>query len=233
MSSNIVSWPSATGTVLVKLETMMQLSTLLLLLTIIFSHAASTAAAPIGSAILILGDSLSAAHNISTEQSWPVLFQHKLESQNLEIAVINASISGETTGGGLDRLENLLNQHNPAYLILELGGNDGLLGYQFRQTQQNLEAMLNLALDQNIRVLMISTRLPPNLGPAYNQRYQNIFEHLAQKLPIVYLPQFLLGIAVGDARYMQPDGIHPTALAQPLLAEKVFKVFQKQLLDNS
>lgn len=180
------------------------------------------------SKILILGDSLSAAHNIAIEQSWPVLFQQKLKSLDQQNQLINASISGETTAGGVERLQGLLDQHRPTHLILELGGNDGLRGYKFSQTQQNLQAMIDMATRQNIKVLLIGVRLPPNLGPVYNRRFQQIYQQLAEQLPVSYLPEFLQGIAADKAEYMQQDGIHPTALAQPLLAERVFKVFTSQ-----
>ncbi len=176
--------------------------------------------------MLILGDSLSAAHNISIEQSWPELFRHKLQTVAADAKLINASISGETSGGGLERLPALLQRHQPSHLILELGGNDGLRGYKFSQTQNNLGDIIQLALKRNIAVLLIGVRLPPNLGPLYNQRFQQVYEQLAAQNPIAYLPRFLQGIAADRAEYMQPDGIHPTVLAQPLLADKVFRAFQ-------
>lgn len=175
--------------------------------------------------ILILGDSLSAAHNIAIEQSWPVLFQQKLHQQGARFQVINASISGETTQGGHERLPALLDQHHPAYLIIELGGNDGLRGFPFGRTQDYLRQMINMALQREIRILMIGVRLPPNLGPVYNERFQKIYQQLADELDISYLPRFLQGVAADKAEYMQADGIHPTAIAQPILADKVFKKF--------
>lgn len=177
-----------------------------------------------------MGDSLSAAYNISIEQSWPQLFQQKLVAALNQSQVVNASISGETSNGGLERLESLLNQHRPTHLILELGGNDGLRGYKFRQTQDNLEAMIRKALSRDIRVLLIGVRLPPNLGMVYNQRFQLIFSQLAEQHPIEYLPRFLEGIAADRPEYMQADGIHPTAVAQPLLADRVFTAFQSSYL---
>jgi acyl-CoA thioesterase-1 len=180
--------------------------------------------------ILILGDSLSAAHNISIEQSWPVLFHHKLRQQDPAVEMVNASISGETTQGGLQRLPDLLLQHHPTHLIVELGGNDGLRGYKFNQTRHNLQSIVDLALAQHIRVLLIGVRMPPNLGPQYNQRFQQIYEQLANDNQIAYLPRFLDGVAADRPEYMQADGIHPTELAQPLLADKVFNVFENRQL---
>ncbi len=188
-------------------------------------HSTTTLAS--GSKILILGDSLSAAYNISIEQSWPVIFYQQMKKINNQNLVINASISGETTAGGVERLPALLSQHKPTHLILELGGNDGLRGYKFKQTSANLKAMIGMAQRQDIKILLIGVRLPPNLGPVYNRRFQLIFKNLADSLSISYLPRFLQGIAASRPEYMQQDGIHPTALAQPLLAEKIFTAIQQ------
>lgn len=171
--------------------------------------------------ILILGDSLSAAYNIPIEKSWPALFNSDIRSSYPQSSVINASISGETTFGGVQRLENLLLKHKPSHLIIELGGNDGLRGLKFSQTTDNLKRMIIQARQQDISVLLIGVRLPPNLGEVYNQRFQQIFESLSTELNIYYLPKFLQGVAASDAELMQSDGIHPTAKAQPILAEKV------------
>jgi len=181
--------------------------------------------------ILILGDSLSAAYNISIEQSWPTLFEQKLKNVDPSFQVVNASISGETTDGGLERLPGLLTLHQPTHLIVELGGNDGLRGYKFKQSQQNLQSIIDMALEQKIKILLIGVRLPPNLGPVYNQRFQQIFENLAANSTIVLLPRFLEGVAADDPALMQADGIHPTALAQPILSDKVFNLFKEQFLN--
>jgi len=177
-----------------------------------------------------MGDSLSAAYNISMEKSWPVIFQHKLKSVESQSEVINASISGETTLGGAERLTTLLDQHKPSHMILELGGNDGLRGFKFKQTKQALETMISMAQNQKVKVLMIGVRLPPNLGPVYNRRFQQIYQQLADQLDIVYLPRFLEGVAAANPEWMQQDGIHPTVLAQPFLANKVFSLFSSSYL---
>ena len=175
--------------------------------------------------ILILGDSLSAAHNITINQSWPALFKLNIGVRFPQTRVINASISGETTFGGVSRLTNLLMQHQPSHLIIELGGNDGLQGLNFGQTTANLNRMLTMANAKNIATLMIGVRMPPNLGTAYNQRFQAIYETVASQNTAYYLPKFLEGVAASDPTLMQSDGIHPTALAQPILAKKVFNAF--------
>lgn len=171
--------------------------------------------------ILILGDSLSAAYNIPVELSWPKLFSEQLIAELPHASVINASISGETTYGGLQRLPQLLRQYAPSHLIIELGGNDGLRGLDFSQTTENLRGMVELAQQQDVTLLLIGVRMPPNFGQAYNNRFQQIFETVANQYSIGYLPKFLDGIAASEADLMQADGIHPTALAQPKLAEKV------------
>jgi len=179
--------------------------------------------------VLILGDSLSAAHNIPVDQGWTQLFSTNIRASFAHTSVINASISGETTFGGLQRLPELLQQHQPGHLIIELGGNDGLRGLDFEQSTQNLRRMVRLAQSQQVTVLMIGVRMPPNFGAAYNQRFQQIFEQVVADTGIHYLPRFLEGIAASDPALMQSDGIHPTALAQPLLAQKVTTVMTEIL----
>ena len=171
--------------------------------------------------ILIVGDSLSAAHDISIEKGWAQLFSSNIRSSFPQTSVINASISGETTFGGLQRLPGLLAEHQPTHLIIELGGNDGLRGLGFEQSTENLRQMVKLAEDRSTTVLLIGVRMPPNFGAAYNERFQQIFETITDEFGIHYLPRFLDGIAASDPALMQADGIHPTAIAQPILARKV------------
>ena len=171
--------------------------------------------------ILILGDSLSAAHNMPVEQGWAQLFSTNIGASFPHTRVINASISGETTFGGVQRLPELLTQHQPSHLIIELGGNDGLRGLGFEQSTDNLRQMVRLAQQQKITVLLIGVRMPPNFGAAYNARFQQIFDRVTAEFDIHYLARFLEGVAASDPALMQADGIHPTAMAQPILARKV------------
>ena len=171
--------------------------------------------------ILVLGDSLSAAHNIPVDKGWVHLFSSNIRSSFPQTSVINASISGETTFGGLQRLPGLLDDHQPTHLIIELGGNDGLRGLRFAQSTNNLRHMVQLAEARDIQVLLVGVRMPPNFGATYNKRFQQIFESIADEYPVHYLPRFLEGIAASDPALMQADGIHPTVMAQPLLAQKV------------
>ena len=179
--------------------------------------------------ILILGDSLSAAHNIPVERGWAQLFSSNIGASFPQTTVVNASISGETTYGGLQRLPGLLQQHRPSHLIIELGGNDGLRGLGFEQSTENLRQMVRMAQAQSVSVLMVGVRMPPNFGAAYNRRFQQIFETIVDEFDIHYLPRFLEGVAASDPALMQADGIHPTAQAQPLLAQKVTSAMQEIL----
>ena len=174
--------------------------------------------------VLILGDSLSAAHNIPVDQGWTQLFSTNIGASFAHTSVINASISGETTFGGLQRLPELLRQHQPSHLIIELGGNDGLRGLGFDQSTDNLRQMVRQADTQGVTVLLIGVRMPPNFGAAYNARFQQIFDKVNAEFDIHFLPRFLEGVAASDPALMQEDGIHPTALAQPILAQKVTSV---------
>jgi acyl-CoA thioesterase-1 len=174
--------------------------------------------------VLILGDSLSAAHNIPVDQGWTQLFSTNIGASFAHTSVINASISGETTFGGLQRLPELLRQHQPSHLIIELGGNDGLRGLGFNQSTDNLRQMVRQADAQGVTVLLIGVRMPPNFGAAYNAHFQQIFDKVNAEFDIHFLPRFLEGVAASDPALMQEDGIHPTALAQPILAQKVTSV---------
>lgn len=163
------------------------------------------------------------------DQGWAQLFDTNIGTRFPQTSVVNASISGETTYGGLQRLPGLLRKHKPSHLIIELGGNDGLRGLGFNQSTDNLRQMVRLAQRQKITVLLIGVRMPPNFGAAYNARFQQIFETVSAETGIHYLPRFLEGIAASDPALMQADGIHPTALAQPLLAQKVTSAMEEIL----
>lgn len=163
------------------------------------------------------------------EKSWPSLFTTNIRLRYPDASVNNASISGETTYGGVQRLPALLDKFNPNILIIELGGNDGLRGLNFSQTTDNFNRMISIALQRNIEILLIGVSMPPNLGPAYNQRFQQIFQSVSSRFSIHYLPRFLEGVAASEPHFMQADGIHPTAAAQPVLADKVFEAISRML----
>jgi len=176
--------------------------------------------------ILIVGDSLSAAYNIKIQSSWPALLQNKFDQMSMSVKITNASISGETTFGGKNRINALLKQHQPTFVIIELGGNDGLRGLNMNISQSNLIAMIQATKNSGAQVLLIGVRLPPNLGKRYNQKFQSVYQSVAQQEEVFYLEQFLAGVAE-HKQLMQNDGIHPVAKAQPILQDKVFKALLK------
>ncbi len=171
--------------------------------------------------VLVLGDSISAAYGIAMEQGWVELLRKKLHAEGYPTPVVNASISGETTSGGLRRLPNLLDRHQPGLVILELGGNDGLRGFPLADIKANLQRMIELAQQSGAEVLLLGMRIPPNYGPAYTEPFFAQYQQLALTHDLRLVPFFLDGIA-GDATLMQRDGIHPTAEAQPLLLAHIW-----------
>ena len=178
------------------------------------AHAAQT--------ILVLGDSLSAAYGLPQDRGWVSLMQQRLLAERYPQRVINASISGETTSGGLYRIDALLASHQPQVVILELGANDGLRGLSLDATQNNLDALIRRAKHSGAQVLLIGMRLPPNYGPAYTEKFQHLFEMLAAKYHVNRVP-FLLAPIASKRAYFQADGLHPTAEAQPLLLDTVWR----------
>jgi acyl-CoA thioesterase-1 len=171
--------------------------------------------------ILVFGDSISAAYGISVEDGWVALLQKKLTSQGYGYRVVNASVSGETTGGGAARLPRALELHRPAIVILELGGNDGLRGLPVDEVRANLDSMIRKSRAAGARVLIVGMRMPPNYGPAYSQKFQALYADLAQRYRAPFVP-FLLEKVALDAALMQGDGIHPSARAQPTLLDAVW-----------
>jgi len=172
--------------------------------------------------ILIVGDSISAAYGIESDAAWARLLQKRLQEQGLSSwQVINASISGETTDGGLRRLPKLLEQHSPRVVIIELGGNDGLRGFPPNVIESNLETMITLAREAEARVLLVGMQIPPNYGERYTTMFANIFPKLSDRYNTALVPFFLQGIYDQD-ELMQDDGIHPTAPAQPRLLDNLW-----------
>lgn len=171
--------------------------------------------------LLVFGDSLSAAYGMPRESGWVTLLERRLQAGKADFQVINASVSGETTAGGLTRLPALLAAHKPRLLILALGANDGLRGLPLHQTARNLEAMVALAQKNGAKVLLVGMRLPPNYGAAYTSKFQNLFSEVANRKKIPLVPFLLQDIASQRSNF-QADGLHPTAQAQPLLLETVW-----------
>lgn len=180
--------------------------------------------------LLILGDSLSAGYQMQAEQSWPALLQQKWHSEGMDHSLINASVSGETTQGALNRLPALLTEHQPDWLLIELGGNDGLRGFTPALVRQNLTQMIELAKAQQTHVVLTQIQLPRNYGARYLRQFEQIFPELATQYSLPLLPFFIEDIAL-KPEMMMSDGIHPTAEAQPLIRDKV-AAFIEPLLEQ-
>ncbi len=178
--------------------------------------------------ILVLGDSLSAAYGINEEQGWVALLQQQLRKADYPYRVVNISISGETSQGGLSRLPRALEQYHPQLLILALGANDGLRGNSLKRLKQNLEGMIKLARQQKSKVLLVGMQLPPNYGTQFNQKFHNLFADIAKQQSLPFVP-FLLEKMARDNGLFQADGLHPRAQAQPLLLEVVWPVLEPLL----
>lgn len=171
--------------------------------------------------ILVFGDSLSAAYGIPREAGWVSLLEKKLAQEKPDYEVVNASISGETTSGGVRRIDALLIKHKPAIVILELGANDGLRGLPLSETETNLSSIITANKKAGARTLLIGMRLPPNYGIQYTKDFANIYVGLAKKTKAGLVP-FLLQDVAGKPELTQPDGLHPVAQAQGKLLENVW-----------
>ncbi|TNJ07940.1 arylesterase [Aeromonas veronii] len=180
--------------------------------------------------LLVLGDSLSAGYQMQVEQSWPALLNQKWQEEGGKHTLLNASISGETTQGALARLPALLKEHKPDWLLIELGGNDGLRGFAPTITRQNLASMIALAKEQQTRVVLTQIQLPRNYGARYLRQFEQIFPELAQANDLPLLPFFMDDIALRP-ELMMNDGIHPTPVAQPQIRDKVAR-FMEPLLSQ-
>ncbi|MGR6757089.1 arylesterase [Aeromonas veronii] len=180
--------------------------------------------------LLVLGDSLSAGYQMQVEQSWPALLNQKWLEEGGKHTLLNASISGETTQGALARLPALLKEHKPDWLLIELGGNDGLRGFAPTITRQNLASMIALAKAQQTRVVLTQIQLPRNYGARYLRQFEQIFPELAQANDLPLLPFFMDDIALRP-ELMMNDGIHPTPAAQPQIRDKVAR-FMEPLLSQ-
>ncbi len=178
--------------------------------------------------ILVLGDSLSAGYGVKVDATWVALLQRRLAAQGYGYRVINASVSGETTGGARTRLPRALELHQPSIVVLELGGNDGLRGLPIKQVRANFEAMIEQSRNAGAQVVLVGMRMPPNYGAEYADSFHALYGELAQKYQLPVLDFFLEGVALDD-NLMQADGIHPTAAAQPKLLDNLWPVLAKVL----
>ena len=171
--------------------------------------------------ILSFGDSLSAAYGLQPEQGWVALLQQRLHGQGYEYQIINASVSGETSSGGLERLPHLLALHHPAIVLLELGANDGLRGLPLQTVHDNLVHMITLARDAGAQVLLLGIRLPPNYGVRYGDGFAALYSQLAKQYQLPWIPFLLAGVAL-DPTLMQADGMHPLAAGEPKVLDTVW-----------
>ena len=168
--------------------------------------------------LLVFGDSLSAGYGISQADTWVAEIERRWERDYPQFSIINASISGDTTRGGLNRLEDVVNRHQPDVVFIELGGNDGLRGFQIDNIRANLEQMIEYLQDQDIHVALSQVDIPPNMGRRYTSEFSAIFPAVAEQHDVVLVPFFMLDIAT-DPELMQSDGIHPNLAAQEIIAD--------------
>jgi acyl-CoA thioesterase-1 len=199
---------------------------LLVLLLLIAASVSAKAEAP---AILVFGDSISAGHGLArVEQGWVALLQTRLKEQEYGYQVVNASVSGETTAGGLARLPRALMLHHPKIVILELGGNDGLRALPLAQMRANLVRMIDLSTAAGAKVLLLGMLMPPNYGPDYTQQFASSYSEIARDKKVPLVPFLMNDIALSP-NLMQADGFHPNELAQPQLLANVWPTLQPLL----
>lgn len=180
--------------------------------------------------LVVLGDSLSAAYNMKTEQGWVQLLENRLREEGYSQDIINASVSGDTTQNGIARLKLLLQQVDAQIVIIELGGNDGLRGTPPFAIQRNLQRLIDMSEQADAKVLLLGMQLPPNYGAAYTQKFTELYAEVAEDKEVAFVPFFMEQVALVPER-MQSDGIHPSSEGQPYLLDTVWP-FLEPLLDE-
>ncbi|CAB1275084.1 arylesterase [Candidatus Nitrosacidococcus tergens] len=181
--------------------------------------------------ILVLGDSLSAGYGINLDQGWVTQLQKRLQNEGYSHQVVNASVSGETTRGALTRVNDLLEKYQPKIIIIELGGNDGLRGISLKEVKENFSRIIEQSKKQNIQVLLVKMRIPPNYGPKYTEAFEALFPKLEKEYDISLAPFILKDIAI-HPELIQEDGIHPKVEAQGIMLNNVWPALVP-LLKNS
>jgi acyl-CoA thioesterase-1 len=181
--------------------------------------------------ILVFGDSLSAAYGIRPEQGWVALLTQRLQAQGYGYQIVNASVSGETTSGGLQRLPRALQLHHPGIVVLELGANDALRGLALSVTRANLAQMVRLSQEAGARVLLVGLRIPPNYGPRYTEEFASVFPELAKQYHLPLVPFLLQDVALNPAR-MQEDGMHPNAAGEAPVLDTLWPYLKPLLKKN-
>jgi acyl-CoA thioesterase I len=194
------------------------------------SNAPAARRAPV---LLVVGDSLSAEYGLQRGQGWVALLDQRLATEKLDAKVINASISGDTTAGGRSRLASLLKLHKPTHVILELGGNDALRGLPLEQTRKNLAEMAAASRAAGAKVLIAGMQVPPNYGRKYGEEFAGLFATVAKAEGAALVPFLLKGVADGPMadKLFQPDRIHPTAAAHPIILDTVWPALKALLRD--
>ena len=170
--------------------------------------------------LLILGDSISAGYGLKESENWVELFNKSIDAERMNIKMINSSVSGDTTIGGLSRIGNDLKLHKPEYVLIELGGNDALRGYPLKQIKTNLLKIVDASLESKAKPLIMQIKIPPNYGKKYVEAFENIYLEISNEKDIPLLT-FLLEKVALDQSLMQPDGIHPNEKAQPIIVEQI------------
>lgn len=180
------------------------------------------------SVILVMGDSLSAAHGMGEQQGWVHLLQERLDENGYPHTVINASVSGDTTRDALSRLDSTMERHRPDIAIVELGGNDGLRAFSVDTIESNLSLILQTLRENGAKIVLAGIRMPPNYGPVYTQAFEALYPQLTDEFQAALIPFFMEDVAT-NPDLMQDDGIHPNAAAQPLLLDNVWPVLEPLL----
>ena len=182
--------------------------------------------------ILIVGDSISAGFGLDHGQEWAALLQKKLQEEQLNYQVVNASISGDTTAGGLARIEKLLVENKPQWVLIELGANDGLRGLSPKEMKKNLAQSILLSQKMGAKVLLLEVKIPPNYGKRYLDEFSAVHSQLSTELDVPFVPSIMEDVAL-HKELMQKDLLHPNALAQPLLLNKIWQTLKSLLYSNT
>ena len=206
------------------------MTVMILIGSTLISNTSAYAANKTPATILVLGDSLSGAYGINTDEGWVALLQQQIIKQGYGHKVVNASVSGDTTRTGLGRIESALKNHQPDIVIIALGGNDGLRGLAFSEIENSLMRIIERCKKEDAQLLLVGVRLPPNYGPVYNQKFSEIYQRLAGRYDIALVPKMLDQVA-DNKMLMQSDGMHPKAQGQPRVMKNVWAGL-KLLLDR-
>ena len=188
----------------------------------------STSGADKFPSLLVYGDSISAGYGISKEKQWSEVLKTEFRKEGIDVEILNTSVSGETTGGGLARIDRTLDELKPTYLLLELGGNDALRGYPPKKIYKNLQQIIEAARKRGIEVFLMQIKILPNYGKRYQSEFESLYSDIANDTDVILIPFMLNEIAL-NKEFMLNDGIHPNESAQPLMAKFVFDSLKSHL----